>query len=106
MSITESLARLDAASEGDEAFIIAGTINLYSEAIRRRKGRILYGPDDVKALLGMIDRLLNPPELIGQSYVPPGRTTAPNPVERDVMLDHTLMQPKAQTPGPTDGEHG
>jgi hypothetical protein len=94
-TITDALIALDQAMEGDEAFLLAGAVNLYSEAIRSRQGRVLYGPADVRALLGICKTLIQPPEtLANQPYERHGRPRAPMPVEREVIMDVTQLRPK------------
>lgn len=62
MSIQEVIKSLSASEEDDTAFIVAGAINLYSESMRRRVGRILYGPEDVRGLFGILSVLLSTSE--------------------------------------------
>lgn len=58
MSITDIIKSLNTAEESDNLFIVAAAINLYNESHRRIRGQVLYGPDNVKALLGIIEHLL------------------------------------------------
>ena len=46
-------------SEADSSFIIACAINLYSECLRRKAGRVLFGPKDVDDLFSMCRMLLD-----------------------------------------------
>lgn len=57
-TITQMLATLNSGSEDDITYIIAATYNLYAEANRRLRGRVLFGPNDIKALHSIIDTLL------------------------------------------------
>lgn len=87
MSITETLRSLESASEDDAAYIIAAALNVYSESIRRRSGRILYGPGDIKNLLSILSMLLAPPELADQGYHPASRSAEPSDLEKSMLID-------------------
>jgi len=57
-SIAQMLATLNTGSDDDIAYIAAATYNLYAEANRRLRGRVLFGPSDIKALNEILDILL------------------------------------------------
>ncbi len=59
--LTDILAAINQAENGDTAFLIAASINLYSEALRRKTGRVLYTPADAENLFTICNMLLHPP---------------------------------------------
>ncbi len=59
--IPEVGALMERAEDFDVAYLFAAGINLHSEAMRRRAGRLLYGPADVQRLLKLIDLVINVP---------------------------------------------
>ena len=61
MSIADVLSELAKSEDTDTAFIIAATINLYTETMRRKQGRALYSPADARRLLEICALFLNPP---------------------------------------------
>lgn len=83
-SIIETLHALDAASAHDDAYILAAAINIYSESIRRREGRILYGPVDVQALFTIMSTLIEPKP---QAYQPSRRKAQPTEEETAAITD-------------------
>lgn len=83
--ITETLASLAHAEDADSAYIIAATINLYSESLRRVGGRVLYGPDDAKALIGIINTFLSVKDII-HSYRPAVTRAEPTEDEKGTLL--------------------
>lgn len=90
--ISEILQSLANREEADAAFILAATINLYSESIRRRAGRILYGPEDAKELLRMVNVLLDAKPMAASSFLPSNKPTEPTSEEREVIMDPTEMR--------------
>lgn len=84
MSITDALSALRSAAEDDDAFILAATLNLYNENIRRREGRILYGPEDVRSLFDVMSILIKEKS---QGTIEPSRPTKPSPVEMEQIVD-------------------
>lgn len=91
MTITDTLRSLETAEDDDAGFLIAATINLYSESIRRRAGRVIWGPGDVKNLLSICKTLLAPPELGDQDYRPAKTRPEPNDVEKEMIADMTKL---------------
>ncbi len=57
-SISQMLATLNTGSDDDIAYIAAACYNLYAEANRRLRGRVLFGPADIKAMNQILDILL------------------------------------------------
>ena len=60
----------------DTAYIVAGAINLYLDAMRKRDNRIHFGPQDAEGLLRIIQILLGVPgieEDIARLYGKPQR---------------------------------
>ena len=58
LSISQLLANADAAEDRDHAFIMAYTINLYTEAMRRLQGRALWKATDGQRLARIINLLM------------------------------------------------
>jgi hypothetical protein len=56
-SILDTLKSIDQTEDKDIAFIFAASINLYIETIRRLKGRVMLGPDDIPHILDIIATL-------------------------------------------------
>jgi hypothetical protein len=56
-SILNTLKSLDKTEDKDIAWIFAATINLYIETVRRLRGRVLLGPDDIPHILDLISTL-------------------------------------------------
>jgi hypothetical protein len=63
MNLHETIDAITSAEDADAAFIVAAAINLYSETLRRRHGRRLYGPADVRALFAIMKTLLDAREI-------------------------------------------
>lgn len=61
-SIRPLLERLAQGQSDEESYIIAASINLYIESLRRVDGRILLTPKDIPSLFHIVDLLLNPPK--------------------------------------------
>ena len=61
--LSELLHAVDTAHDLDQAYIIAGAMNLYTESIRRRASRSLLGPEDVFSLFSIIRTLLTAGDL-------------------------------------------
>ena len=57
-TLMQMLATLNSGNEDDIAFIAAAAHNLYNEANRRLRGKVLLSPMDVKALSQILDILL------------------------------------------------
>ena len=57
-SMMQMLATLNSGSEDDIAYIVAAAHNLYNEANRRLRGRVLLTPQDIKALSTVLDLIL------------------------------------------------
>jgi hypothetical protein len=93
-SILDTLASLNTAEDSDTALILAGAINLYSESIRRRQGRILYYPSDVRRLLAIADLLLEAaqPEAIAQA-----RSAEPDDAEVATIVNPDELRRRRQT---------
>ena len=92
MTIAQILSTISQAEAKDETFLVAAAINLYSESIRRRAGRILYGPADVTALTAIITTLLKAAE-IEQTYEPPtDRADIPSALELELLNDPAKMK--------------
>lgn len=53
-SILDTLKSIDQTEDKDVAFIFAATINLYIETLRRLRGRVMLGPDDIPHILDLI----------------------------------------------------
>ena len=83
--ISTLLATLDSLEDSDTAFITAAAINLYNETLRRKHGRILYGPADVANLAGIIHSLLNPPVSLADPEKVK-RSAKPTPEEETALL--------------------
>jgi hypothetical protein len=58
-SIHEAITSLLEGENADSAFIVAAAINIYNDAMRRRHGRLIYGPADVLALFEICKILLD-----------------------------------------------
>ena len=84
----EILQSLKADEDADVAYLFAATLNLYSEALRRRAGRIMYGPTDVKAVLDIVNTLLACNELT-QEYVST-RSIVPSKEEAQAVMEADL----------------
>lgn len=56
-NIIETLRAIDQTDDKDIAFIFAASINLYIESIRRLRGRVMLGPDDIPIILDIISDL-------------------------------------------------
>jgi len=57
-SILDTIKALNDAEAVDNHFIIAMAINMYSEALRRVSGRLLFNPSDVPRLFNICETLL------------------------------------------------
>lgn len=57
-SLSSVLRAVASSEDTDLAFILAGTINLYHETLRRRGSRHLLGPEDIIAINSIIEILL------------------------------------------------
>ena len=86
-TIHETIQGLLQAEDRDASFLIAAQINLYSEALRRRAGRTLWGPSDVQVLLHMINILLTPMDM-EQTFIP-NRAIRPSETEESAILQAT-----------------
>jgi len=85
--LRETIAKLHESNDADIAFIVAATINLYADSMRRRAGRILFGPSDVRILLEMIVKLITVAD-ISQDYAKtPARSHSPNRTEEKLLID-------------------
>jgi hypothetical protein len=62
-SIREILSSIQSTEDKDQAFIVAATINLYSEANRRLHGRVLFSPSDVRNVLSILQILFEEPPI-------------------------------------------
>lgn len=69
----------------DASFVIACAVNLYSECLRRRAGRVLYGPKDVEKLLEMTKMLLDLQD--PGTFAPAKRDEKPTEREVDTISD-------------------
>lgn len=85
-SIHEMLHNVSHAENQDTAYLVAAAINLYSEAIRRRVGRVLYGPNDVKAMLTICEIILTVEDTQYQTQAP-ARPQELTEEEADRVLD-------------------
>ena len=85
MTIQDTLARLSVAENDEVAFLVAATINLYTENLRRRAGRTIFSPQDVKNLHQILDLLLNVD--LKPTYVPAQRAKV-----TDAEID-TILKP-------------
>ena len=61
-TIREILSNVTQAEDDDIAFIIAAAINLYSESQRRLNKKVLFGVNDVRKLISVINLLIAQPE--------------------------------------------
>jgi len=93
-SISDLLSSIQAAEDDDSLFIVAAAINLYSEAMRRKTGRILYTVEDVKALGAMCGVLLTHPE---PAPIKPTRPVKPTAEEAQAILEPGIDMAKGQT---------
>lgn len=57
-TLLELIRTYNTGHEDDIAYTIAGAINLYAEARRRLHGRVLFTPNDVRAIFTMIEVLI------------------------------------------------
>jgi DNA-directed RNA polymerase specialized sigma24 family protein len=87
MTILRTLDSIASADSDEAAFLTAATINLYTEALRRRAGRVLFTPADVKALDTILKLILNPKTDV--EYKPGNRQVGPSPVEQKTILEAT-----------------
>ncbi len=71
-------------SEADSSYIIACSINLYSECLRRKAGRVLFGPKDVENLFSMCRMLLDVQD--PGTFAPPSRVE-PTDEEQAAIAD-------------------
>ena len=83
MSIADVLSELAKSEDTDTAFIIAATINLYTETMRRKQGRALYSPADARRLLEICALFLNPPPT---EELKPARGNRLDPEEQATVL--------------------
>lgn len=72
-NMIEILQNIHLAEDNDSAYIIACTLNLYHENLRRCHGRILLIPDDVVNIFKILDMLLVPPIPQATSFGQNGR---------------------------------
>jgi hypothetical protein len=86
MSILDTLHDLDAATHDDDCFVLAAQINVYNENIRRREGRILYTPADVRALFELLTILMRTKPI---KPIAPARNAKPTPSEMVKITDIT-----------------
>lgn len=90
MTIQETLSRLSSAEDDEVAFLVAATINLYTENLRRRCGRVIFSPADVKNLHKILDILLTVEN--NPSYKPATRAKV-----SEAELDKILRPASQQT---------
>ena len=83
MSIADVLAELAKSEDTDTVYIVAATLNLYTEVMRRKQARVLYGPADARRLLELCSMMLNPPEIEALS---PARGNRLDPEETETVL--------------------
>lgn len=83
MSISDVLAELAKSEDTDTTYVIAAAINLYSETMRRKQARVLYGPADARRLLELCSLLLNPPPV---EQLGPARGNRLDPQETATVL--------------------
>lgn len=57
-NLSDLLTKITEGADGDRAYILAAAFNLYNESRRRLFGRVLFTPNDVKALGQIINLLL------------------------------------------------
>lgn len=91
MSLAEVLTTISARTDEDTAFLLAASINLYSESIRRREGRILYTPEDIRRLLGIWDAVTAEVER-ETDYKPSARAVEPSKVEAEMISDLSKLK--------------
>ncbi len=84
-SISQMLATLNTGSDDDIAYIAAACYNLYAEANRRLRGRVLFGPADIKALNQILDILLTDREV--EPIPKAGRAFKLNDEEAEKLLE-------------------
>lgn len=89
-SISQMLATLNTGSDDDIAYIAAACYNLYAEANRRLRGRILLGPSDIKAMHQILDILLTDRE--PEAILKAPRAFKLSPEEEDTLLDGILSR--------------
>lgn len=82
-SLKDILKGIDIREDTDIAFVVAASINMYLETMRRIHGRMLLGPQDAVNLFYMIDMLLSP-------------TPAPSPSEPKSVRTRELTEEESQ----------
>lgn len=83
--LMQILCTLNTAKIDDVAFITAAAMNLYAESMRRINGRVLLGPNDTKAMFGIIDVLLTDRQ-VDAAYTP-NRSKRLTPDEEKSLLN-------------------
>ena len=83
MSIAETLTALAESEDTDTCYILAATLNLYSEVLRRKQGRVLYGPADARRLLELCALFLEPAP---SEALTPARGNRLDPDEQEHVL--------------------
>lgn len=99
MSIAETLTALAKSEDTDTCYILAATLNLYSEVLRRKHGQILYGPANARRLLELCAMMLEPPPV---EQLAPARGNRLDPEETASVLGGLAKElgdvPEAQAP--------
>jgi hypothetical protein len=91
-SMIEILQNIHLAEDSDSAYIIACTLNLYHENLRRCHGRVLLIPDDVVNVFKILDMLLVPPVPQAQTFGANGRDRKLNEEEEEKLLNSVEEQ--------------
>lgn len=93
-SMTELLRDLDGNEDKDIEFVLAATINLYAEALRRVHGRVLLAPNDVRRILDMAHAMLMQAGDVA-TFTQTGRDRQLSDAEKAELLNAVL--PEART---------
>lgn len=84
-SLMDIIKSVNRGADDDVAYVIAVAINAYNESRRRLHGRVLYTPNDVKALLNIVDTLIRDTPI--NAPLTPPRAYELTIEERDKLLN-------------------
>lgn len=92
-SITELLRGIDSTDDPNKTYVLAATLNLYLETMRRIHGRVLLHPGDVRAVLDMAYTMIVNPPVSEVTYQPESRGRELTTTEENQLLNAIAEKP-------------
>lgn len=84
-SLLDILKTLNSGAEDDVAYVIAGAFNLYAESRRRLFNQVLLTPNDIKAVLSVVDLMLT--DRSQENNFAPSRSRKLSSTEEKTLLE-------------------